>query len=114
MLEQNSIDLMIQHGVEGICSVDYTMSSHLRMSSKLPKATSIEFFSQQVLSIAHLGVNMNLTKRRMSNNIKKIQIIEMLAVKRKVRHHFMKRGDNVSKGGNHQSNSLFSLFTSRF
>jgi hypothetical protein len=77
------------------------MSSHLGMSSKLPSATSIEFFSQQVWIVAHLGVSMNLTKRRMSNNIKKIQIIETLAVKRKVRRHFMKRGDNVSKGGNH-------------
>jgi len=47
------------------------MSSHLGMSSKLPSATSIESFSQQVLTIAHLGVSMNLTKRRMSNNIKK-------------------------------------------
>jgi hypothetical protein len=38
----------------------------------------------------------------------------MLAVKQKVRRHFMKRGDNVSKGGNHWNNFLFSFFTSKF
>jgi hypothetical protein len=48
------------------------MSSHLGMSSKLPSATSIEFFAQQVLTVAHLGVNMNLTKQQMLHNIKYI------------------------------------------
>jgi hypothetical protein len=50
----------------------------------------------------------------MSNNMKKIQIIENLALKRKMNCHFMKQGDNVSKGGKHHNDSLFSFFTSRF
>jgi len=33
----------------------------------------------------------------MLNKLKKIQIIKMLALKQKIRHKFMKRGDNVSK-----------------
>jgi hypothetical protein len=50
----------------------------------------------------------------MSNNVKKMQIIKMLALKQKVGHHFMKRGDNVSKGGNHQSDFLFSFSINKF
>jgi len=50
----------------------------------------------------------------MSNNLKKIQIIKMLALKQKMRHHFMKRGDNVSKGGNHHDDSLFSFSIIKF
>jgi len=37
----------------------------------------------------------------MSNNLKKIQIIKMMALKQKVKHHFMKCGDNISEGGKH-------------
>jgi hypothetical protein len=37
----------------------------------------------------------------MSNNVKKIQIIKTLALKQKVKRHFMKRGDNISKGNKH-------------
>jgi hypothetical protein len=37
----------------------------------------------------------------MSNNLKKIQIIKMMTLKQKMKHHFTKRGDNVSEGGNH-------------
>jgi hypothetical protein len=48
------------------------------------------------------------------NNLKKIKIIKMLALKRKVKHHFMKQGDNASKGGKHYNNSLLSFSTSRF
>ncbi len=46
MSKQYSIDLMIQHRPKGICSVDYTMSLDSRMSSKLPSAMSIEFFTR--------------------------------------------------------------------
>ncbi len=60
MLEQDFVDLMIQHRPQGICSVDYTMSG---MSSKSPSGISTKFFAQQVLIIAHVVVNMNLTKR---------------------------------------------------
>jgi hypothetical protein len=28
--------------------------------------------------------------------------------------HFMKRGDNISEGGNHQSDFLFSFFINNF
>jgi hypothetical protein len=64
--------------------------------------------------MAHVGVNMNLSKRRqMSNNLKKVQIIKMLALKQKVKCHFMKWGDNISKGGNHYSDYLFSFSTNR-
>jgi hypothetical protein len=69
-LKQNSIDLMTQHRPEGICNVDYIMSSNLRMSLKLLGAMSTIFFTQHVLTVAHVGVNMNLTRRwQMSNNI---------------------------------------------
>jgi hypothetical protein len=63
MLEQNYVDMMIQHGLEGICSVDYIMSL------ELPSAMFAKFFAQQVLIVAHVGVNMNLTKRQMLNNL---------------------------------------------
>jgi hypothetical protein len=50
----------------------------------------------------------------MSNNLKKIQTIKTLALKQKVKRHFMKRSDNVSKGNKHQNNYLFSFSISRF
>ncbi len=50
----------------------------------------------------------------MLNNLKKIKIIKMLALKRKVKHHFMKQGDNTSEGGKHYNNSLLSFSTSMF
>jgi hypothetical protein len=50
----------------------------------------------------------------MSNNLKKIQIVKTLALKRKVKRHFMKQGDNTLEGGNHQSDSLFLFSTSMF
>jgi hypothetical protein len=46
----------------------------------------------------------------MSNNLNKVQIIKMLALKR----HFMKWGGNVLEGGKHQNNYLFSFSTNRF
>ncbi len=55
-----------------------------------------------MLIIAHVDVNMNLSKRQhMLNNLKKMQIIKTLALKQKVKRHFMKCGDNISKGGKH-------------
>jgi len=33
MLEQNFVDLMTQHGLEGICNVNNTKSSYSRVSS---------------------------------------------------------------------------------
>ncbi len=44
----------------------------------------------------------------MSNNMKKIQIIKMMALKWKV-----KRGDNVLEGSKHYNDYLFLFFTSR-
>ncbi len=68
--KQNSVDLMTQHRLEGICSVDYIMSLDSGISSELFNAMSTIFFVQQVLTIAHVGVSMNLTRRQqMSNNI---------------------------------------------
>jgi hypothetical protein len=64
MLEQNYVDMMIQHRLEAICSVHNTRSSNSRMSLKLPSAMSIEFFSQQVLIVAHVDVSMNLSMRQ--------------------------------------------------
>jgi hypothetical protein len=46
--EQNSVDPMTQHRLEGICSVDSTMSLDSEMSSKLTSVMSTKFFSQQV------------------------------------------------------------------
>jgi hypothetical protein len=37
----------------------------------------------------------------MSNNMKKIQIIKTLALKQKVKCHFMKQGDYVLEGNKH-------------
>jgi hypothetical protein len=109
MSKQDSIDLMIQHRPKRIYNVNYTRSSKPGMSSKLLNTTSIKFIGYQVLIRAHVNVNMNLSKRRqMSNSLKKVQII-----KTKVKHHFMKQG-YVSEGDKHQSNFLFSFFTSRF
>ncbi len=52
------------------------------MSSKLPSAMSIKLSSQQVLTIAHVGVSMNLSgKWQVSNNVKNVQIIKTLALK---------------------------------
>ncbi len=64
MLKQNFAIVMIQHRLERICSVVYTRSLDLRMSSKLPNATSIEFFVQHVIIVAHVGLSMNLTRRQ--------------------------------------------------
>ncbi len=50
----------------------------------------------------------------MSNNMKKIKIIKTFALKRKVKLHFMKWGDNVLASDKHQSNSLFWFSTSMF
>jgi hypothetical protein len=44
----------------------------------------------------------------------KIKITKTLALKRKVKCHFMKRGDYILEGGKHQNDSLFSLSTSMF
>jgi hypothetical protein len=57
--KQNSIDLMIQHGLEGIYSVDNIKSSGLRMSLKLHSATSIKFFGRHIFTIAHVDVIVN-------------------------------------------------------
>jgi hypothetical protein len=40
--------------------------------------------------------------------------IKVLALKWKMKHHFMKQGDYVSKGDKHQSDSLFSFSISKF
>jgi hypothetical protein len=58
---------------------------------------------------------MNLNgKQHVLNNVKKIQIVKMLALKRKVKRHFMKQGDNTSKGSKHYNDSLFLFSTSKF
>jgi hypothetical protein len=46
--------------------------------------------------------------------LKKIQIIKMLALKQKMKHQFMKRGDSVSRGDNHHNDYLFSFPISKF
>ncbi len=38
----------------------------------------------------------------------------MMALKQKVKHHFMKCGDNISKGGKHYNNSLFLFSKNKF
>jgi hypothetical protein len=48
------------------------------------------------------------------NDLKKIQIIKMLALKRKMKCHFMKQGDNTSKGAKHKNDSLTLFITSKF
>jgi hypothetical protein len=48
------------------------------------------------------------------SNYLKIQIIKTLALKQKVKCHFMKWGDNILEGGKHQNNSLFSFSTNKF
>ncbi len=50
----------------------------------------------------------------MLNNVNEIQIIKTLALKQKVKCHFMKQGDNTSKGEKHYNDYLFFFSTSRF
>jgi len=38
----------------------------------------------------------------------------MVALKQKMKHHFMEWGDNVLDGGKHHNDSLFSFFTNMF
>jgi hypothetical protein len=49
-----------------------------------------------------------------SKNQKKGQIIKIIILKRKVKHHFLKRNDYVSKGGKQHSASSFSFSTNKF
>jgi hypothetical protein len=44
--------------------VDYTSSLDFKMSLKVLGATSTKFFGHHVLIVAHVDVNMNLSKRR--------------------------------------------------
>ncbi len=37
----------------------------------------------------------------MSNNLKNLKIIKILALKQKVKCHFMKQGDYISEGDKH-------------
>jgi hypothetical protein len=39
--------------------------------------------------------------------MKKIEIIKTLALKQKMKCHFMKQGDNVLEGDKHHNDSLF-------
>ncbi len=63
MSKQNFVDMMTQHGSKAICNVDNTRSSDSGMSLELPNAMSIELVGQQVFTIAHVDVNMNLSGR---------------------------------------------------
>jgi len=57
---------------------------------------------------------MNLSgKWQVSNNVKKIQIIKTLALKWKVKRHFMKWNDNALEGDKHYGN-FFLFYTNRF
>jgi len=84
------------------------------MPLELLSVMSTKFFVHKILIIVHVGVSMNLTRRQQMLKNLKIQIIKTLALNQKVRCHFMKRGDNVSKGDNHQSDFLFSFFINKF
>jgi hypothetical protein len=53
-------------------------------------------------------------KRQASKILKKGQIIKVLALKQKVKCHFMKWGDCVSKGGKHYNDYFFSFSTNKF
>jgi hypothetical protein len=61
--KQNFVDMMTQHRSKGICNVDNIRPLDSRVSSKLPNATSKEFFGQHVFIVAHLDVNVNLRRR---------------------------------------------------
>jgi len=63
-MDVSLIDMMIQHRLEGICSVYYTVSSNLGMSLELPSAMSTIFYAQHVFTTTHVDVRMNLTRRR--------------------------------------------------
>jgi len=101
MSKQNFVDMMTQHRLKRICSVDNTRSLDSEMSSELPNASCTKFFGQQVFNVAHVDVSMNLSgKWQVSNNVKKVRVIKTLALKWKVKCHFMKWGDNASKVAN--------------
>ncbi len=60
--KQNFVDLMTQHGLEGVYKVDNTKSSNLGVSSELPSATSTQLFGQQVFIVAHVNVSVILRR----------------------------------------------------
>ncbi len=74
MSKQDIVDLMTQHRLEGICNVDYTMSSNSWMPLELLSVMSTKSFVHKVLIIVHVGVSMNLTRRRQMLKNLKIQI----------------------------------------
>ncbi len=61
MSKQNFANMIIQHKLEGTCNVNSTRSSYSKMSLELPSATSTKFLNQQVIIVAHVDVNMNLS-----------------------------------------------------
>jgi hypothetical protein len=58
--KQKFVDMMTQHRLKGICSVD-NRSLDSEMSLELPNATCTKFFGQQVFNVAHVDVSMNLS-----------------------------------------------------
>jgi hypothetical protein len=66
-LEQIFINLMIQHRVEEVYSVDNTRSLDLKLSSEKLSATSTKFLTQQGSTVAHVVVSMNFNRKHVSN-----------------------------------------------
>jgi hypothetical protein len=70
--KQNFIDMMTQHRIKKICSVNNTRSSYLKLSLKQPNATFTELLGHPALIVAHIHVSMNLERsRQMFKNQKK-------------------------------------------
>jgi len=61
-LEQIFINLMIQHRVNEVYSVDNTRSLDLKLSSEILSATSTKFLGQQGSIVAHVVVSMNFNR----------------------------------------------------
>jgi hypothetical protein len=56
--------MMTQHKTKEVYSVNNTKLLNLKLSSQQLSAMSIEFLSQQALTVAHVVVSMNFNKRR--------------------------------------------------
>jgi hypothetical protein len=96
--EQNFADLMTQHRIEEVCSVNNIRSSDLQLSLEKPSAMSIKFLGQHAFTITHVAISMDFHRRQVLKNQEKRQIIKKLTIKRKVKHHFMKHDDYVLEG----------------
>jgi len=62
--KQNFVNVMIQHMIEQICTINNTKSSLLEVLLKEPSAIFAKLLGQQTLTIAHIVISMNSNRNR--------------------------------------------------